>query len=583
MEGMMSRLIIFSADAMVGEDMEKLQRMPNFCRYLSGGSRVGAVRSVYPTITYPAHATIVTGVYPDKHGIPGNLDPRYMVDSQAPIPWLWEYGAMKAEDLFTAAKNAGKTTAAVFWPVTGNHPDIDWLIDEYWTQGEEDSIPAAFARMGSSPEVLEIVKKNQALLEGVERQHPACDEFVVTCAADILKSFKPDLLMLHPANIDGARHQKGLFHSDVDQAIADTDRWIGQLASAAIEAGVWEDTNFFLISDHGQLEIHRAVNLNVFLAEAGLLRIEGGRVTDWDAWCLSGGMSAMVFVKNPGVSEQVYSLFCRLRDEGVWGIGEVFTAGEAAKHRYAGDFSFVLETDGYTSFGDGWKRPIVKPLDSRDYRLGFGTHGYLPEKGPQPILAANGPDIARGGWLAEASLIDEAPTFAYLLGTNLPSAEGRVLQELLKKPGEPQPRIKLRPVIRENVNDALRLRVAPAQQRFVVPNAVSLAQAYAFSEYTPWLAYDGDTPVGFCMEAFDKDEKTPSIRRLMVGQEYQGKGYGREMLSLLLQLIAVEYPGQKVLISFTPENAVARALCESMGFTSEDRYRKNEIVYSIIL
>ena len=92
----------------------------------------------------------------------------------------------------------------------------------------------------------------------------------------------------------------------------------------------------------------------------------------------------------------------------------------------------MLETDGYTSFGDSALRPLVKNFDSRDYRYGRATHGYLPEKGPQPILLAQGPDIAQGVVLPEGRLIDEAPTFARLLGAELPEAEGQVLEGILR-------------------------------------------------------------------------------------------------------------------------------------------------------
>lgn len=70
----MKKLIVMSADALVWEDMEYLSSLPNFQKYLAGGAGIRQVRFVYPTITYPCHATMSTGVYPDKHGVTGNLE-----------------------------------------------------------------------------------------------------------------------------------------------------------------------------------------------------------------------------------------------------------------------------------------------------------------------------------------------------------------------------------------------------------------------------------------------------------------------------------------------------------------------------
>ena len=92
----------------------------------------------------------------------------------------------------------------------------------------------------------------------------------------------------------------------------------------------------------------------------------------------------------------------------------------------------MLETDGYTAFGESWNEPLVNPVDITDYRLGNATHSYQPEKGPQPIFVATGPAFRPGAVVEQARTIDEAPTYAAILGQTMPQAEGRVLCELLR-------------------------------------------------------------------------------------------------------------------------------------------------------
>ena len=161
---------------------------------------------------------------------------------------------------------------------------------------------------------------------------------------------------------------------------------------------------------------------------------ENGNVKSWRAFVKSGGTSALVYTN--GISkeeeEELHKQLCDLRDDGVWGIGDVFTKEEAAVYHIGGDFTFVLETNGHTSFSSDWQRPFMKQLGSGDYRYGKATHGHLPQKGPTPTLVAFGPDMKEGAVLANAELVDEAPTFAHCLGIEMKNTDGRVLTELFK-------------------------------------------------------------------------------------------------------------------------------------------------------
>ena len=124
-----------------------------------------------------------------------------------------------------------------------------------------------------------------------------------------------------------------------------------------------------------------------------------------------------------------------MRNEEVYGISEVFTAKEIQeKEHLKGDFSFVLETDGYTTFGNDWNRPLVTPYedDGEDYKFGHATHGYLPEKGPQPVFIGFGPDIKKGVVLENGNVIDVASTCAELLGFTMENVDGKSIREILK-------------------------------------------------------------------------------------------------------------------------------------------------------
>ena len=74
---MKKRILVYSVDAMVCEDVDALRRLPNFQKFLAGGCEVtGGMRTIYPSVTYPAHVSMMTGCYVGKHGVTSNFSRR---------------------------------------------------------------------------------------------------------------------------------------------------------------------------------------------------------------------------------------------------------------------------------------------------------------------------------------------------------------------------------------------------------------------------------------------------------------------------------------------------------------------------
>ena len=118
-------------------------------------------------------------------------------------------------------------------------------------------------------------------------------------------------------------------------AIDELDRWLGMICEAAEEAGTLQDTDIFIVSDHGQQEVRRNIEINVLLQEHGFIRLaEDGSIADWDAYCLSNGMSALIFLKDKtdkALYDRVYQLLKDLLKEEVYGFSRVYTEEEARR------------------------------------------------------------------------------------------------------------------------------------------------------------------------------------------------------------------------------------------------------------
>ena len=138
---------------------------------------------------------------------------------------------------------------------------------------------------------------------------------------------------------------------------------------------------------------------------------------------------------------------------------------------------------------------------------------------------------------------------------------------------------------RYNYLSVLDLSVSPEQKDFVATNQYSLAQAYAQPECVPFALYAENRPVGFAMYSLDEDDHQYWIYRLMIDQRYQGVGYGREAMKLLIERIRelMDDEHKRIYISFEPENEIAKALYESLGFVPDGRILYGEVVYFLEL
>lgn len=131
-----------------------------------------------------------------------------------------------------------------------------------------------------------------------------------------------------------------------------------------------------------------------------------------------------------------------------------------------------------------------------------------------------------------------------------------------------------RPVTIENWQTLIDLKVREDQKIFVASNLYSIAQSKFGDDYEglwdlfPFGIYEEDTPVGFLMYALNLQHPTHQayIQRLMVDENFQGKGYGRFGMDWMLDLFREDERIKVVGISYEPDNEVARKLYAGLGF-----------------
>lgn len=138
--------------------------------------------------------------------------------------------------------------------------------------------------------------------------------------------------------------------------------------------------------------------------------------------------------------------------------------------------------------------------------------------------------------------------------------------------------VTLREITKENLRDILKLKVAPHQEAFVAPNAVSIAQAY-FDREIAWFRaiYAGDVPVGFLMLEDDTAKQEYFLWRFMIDERYQRQGYGRKALELLFEHVKTR-PGATILYtSCVPAEGGPGPFYEKMGFVYTGEKEDDEL------
>lgn len=421
-------VILISVDGMPPDYYtapEKLGlRAPTLTMMKQGGAHAEGMEGVYPTVTYPQHTTMVTGARPAEHGIVQNRIFEAPTEPQTRF-WYWYANALKTETLWTVAKKAGLTTAAAGWPVTVD-AEIDYNVPEIYEPGESPATWKWTARH-STPGLLE-----KALGPDLKKDS-SVDERLTSVSEFIIKNHRPNLLLVHLIELDGAHHRHGPHTKPGIETAEREDGYIRRIVEATRQAGIYEQTTFFIVSDHGFANIDKRFSPNVALAKEGLITLDAaGKATAWKAAAWPAGGSCAIVLKDANDKEteaKANALFSKWAKQHNSPVKQIVTRAELRKMKAVPQAALMLEAAPGYSFNDSLTGPEVG--DSGEaYK---GTHGYLPtDPRMRASLIIYGLRARAGAKLPLARMIDLAPSIAALLDLKLPQAEGKPFKGLLK-------------------------------------------------------------------------------------------------------------------------------------------------------
>ena len=411
-------VLLISIDGLrPGDVLEADQRglhIPNLRRFLVEGAYAQTVTGVLPTLTYPSHTTLITGVAPKAHGIVNNVtfDPTAINQDG----WYWYSSDLTSPTLWDLANKLGRTSANVHWPVSVG-AKVTWNLPQIWRTGHGDDakLLAALATPGLLPEL----EASEGPYAPGKAEDIAADATRTRFATRLIARHKPDLMTVYLAGLDHIQHAEGPGSPPAHAALEQLDAMVGQLVAA--EQAARPDAIIAIASDHGFANISQILNPAQALIEAGLIRLSPpdplGRttITGWDAsvWASGGSFAIRLARDDAALRAQVRALLATLQADPANKIDRILERADIAKAGGTPDADFYVNL-GEGMAATGYLKPGLPLRFPSPYK---GTHGYFPD---DPRMASTflikGPGIAKARNLGAIDMRAIAPTLEAQLG-----------------------------------------------------------------------------------------------------------------------------------------------------------------------
>ena len=416
-------VVVVSIDGLSTVDLPHLESLANFRELMAQGCCCRDMRGVFPTQTYPLHASAITGCYPHRHGIRANT---IFQPGRVSPDWHWYRRFLQVPALDEVARKRGLKTATLLWPGaarSGNH----FVIPEIKTTRPGQIYPWLLFTGGSPLFMLHMAWRYRKLLKSLQYYH--LDNFTTAVASDLIRKRKTNLLLLHLLDLDGKRHRYGFRAPEAAKVLQDHNVRLGTLLAAARDSGAFEDTTFVVFGDHAYIDVHTRIRINAAFRQAELLDFNSaGKLIRWEAWANCGGGSAQVALRDPAaraVHDRLAGVFGELRENGA--VETVYGPNQIRQMKLGGRIVYVLEARRGFYFVPEIEGQIIVPAEESF----AADHGYHPDHPDysSPFMAC-GAGIRTGVQLPSFPIVALGPILAALLGCELAHAEGRVLKEI---------------------------------------------------------------------------------------------------------------------------------------------------------
>src|SRR6266496_4681168 len=284
---MKPRVIIISIDGLAAFYWrDQRARMPILRGLAERGVVAAGMETVFPSTTWPTHASLVTGVSPRAHGVVANHILHRATREPEDLTGDPIYDApalLRAPTVYDRAHAAGLRTAAIDWPATRNATTLDFNLPFFKVQ-----------RVFETQTARGVWEELRALGYPLDRQGEWAqlpkrfykDEMVGSVAAHVARRHEPNLLLMHFLCVDSLQHLYGPRSPEAYWAIEYVDGLIGRFLDS-LPTAIASETSVFVVSDHGFLPSTREIRPNVRLRDRKSTRLNSSHVEiSYAVFCL---------------------------------------------------------------------------------------------------------------------------------------------------------------------------------------------------------------------------------------------------------------------------------------------------------
>ena len=403
--------------------------IPNLRKIGAQGVVAKGMKVANPSVTWPNHTTLVTGVYPAKHSLLYN---GLMVPNKngglSREPERSKMELVAVPTVYDFLHEKGFSTAAINWPATQKATTLDFCLPDLHT-------PLPF----TTPQLVKELIAEKILDDSSDEAFlsvatPKREQIWSDIACYLIRTHQPNFMLLHFLIADGMQHRYGPQSAEAYEALGLIDGHIGKLIDTLEKTSLRENTSVFIVADHGFERVKKHIVANAILRKADLLETADGKTR---VQFISEGGTAMIYFRSAKTKEadrkRVISLFKKQE-----GIDQIIEPKDFGKYGYPLPENNAQMADLVLAAQSGYgfsSLEMVKEFIVPTRDEGAGSHGYLSTHPKMNALfIASGRGIAKGKKIGVVENIDIAPTAAYLLGENFPNTDGKLLKQILATP-----------------------------------------------------------------------------------------------------------------------------------------------------
>lgn len=422
------KLWVFSLDALGDIDSAVFETLPGFKRVMKEGVYVPHMRGVYPTLTYPSHASIISGRPPKSTGIINN---RRFEPGSLKHDWFWYERDIKGDTLFKSGIRAGKKIAAFLWPVSASANITSNFAEIFPTKpGQKQAILTM--KNSTLRTAIPIELKFGKCRRGVEE--PFLDDYTMNGTRYILDKIDPDMMFIHILDVDVNKHEYGTDTKETRDAVTRVGQRIEQILDWRDHHYMSEHIDVVFLSDHSQINTPNMIYPLTDFEEEGWLKSQDGCIASYKAAPHSAGGSCYVYLNTEVENDE--ELQARLKDDlaaymkAQEGIETIYYQPEIEEMGADPEAFAMLEAkEGYefSEFFEGTELAI------HEKQTHLANHGFHPDKpNYNAVFMATGPSFKKGFVDNErGSLLNIAPTLAKIQNIDLKDPVGHVMENLL--------------------------------------------------------------------------------------------------------------------------------------------------------